>query len=131
MTQLPSAKVIQDLTKANILLVAEAYIDQLCQSPHTDPSRAKTFLMTALRRSQRDEKHAIVDAQTERDKIAQMLEIVPNVRLKGRYEARDIEPEAWLIEQNIAFRIIWFRRRWVYMFDNLDDAMLFKLKWYQ
>jgi hypothetical protein len=132
MTKLPSAGVIQDLTKENILLVAEAYLDQmLCVPAQCDHTRAKAFIMTALRRAQRDYKLAWGDFMEHTDRIETMLTVVPHVKLKGDCSSRDIEPEAWLHDNEIVHRVIWFKNRWVYLFDNFDDALLFKLKWYR
>lgn len=132
MTKLPSAQVIQELFPENIVSVAEAYLDQmLCMPAQCDHTRAKSFIMTALRRAQRDYKLAWGDFIEQTDRIETILDVVPHVKLKGDCSARDNEPERWLEAQEITHRVIWFKNRWVYLFENVDDALLFKLKWYR
>lgn len=127
MTHLPTSGTIQDLTPSNIELVVNAYIDQLCGPAQCDQSRARSFIMTALRRAHRDAKNNFEDWHDQCLKIDSILQVVPHVKLK----TNDGDEEEWLAEREINYRVIWEHGRWVFLFENHDDAMLFKLKWYK
>lgn len=124
MTKLPSAAALPVLTESNIISVAETYLKNLTGP---DAERGRQFILTALRRAQRDARNSWSDYDGAVADLRKILPFTHSVRIK--YTERIDEITEWLLQQGVEYHMTNLLG-YVFIFRNPDDALLFKLKWY-
>jgi hypothetical protein len=128
MVHLPSASKIPVLTDANIMLVAETHLNQLRSGTSRNPVGAQDFVESTIRLLE----FARDAAQGQRDEalncLTAALRYAPHVRLE--MEKIDIcEALVWLAENEIAHELVHLDREDIFLFEDYDDSILFKLRW--
>jgi hypothetical protein len=129
MTKLPKASKISSLTNDNIMLVAEEYLQQLSEKRTGNREDATKFVWEALLMFRNLGEHAAYTQQFMAKSFELVLRRTPNVTLPLQNEASLDAINHWAQQNGIGFEYIPFSEQDIFVFDNHDDSLLFKLRW--
>lgn len=129
--KLPTAKQIRGLTSKTVRMVADAYLGKLKRGQKDE--NAVDFAKATIDHFEFLSQHYREECKTYSSAVGQLLRLVPHCRVSIEKDLESITANPlfldWCEFSEVKFELIHLDRDAIYVFENEEDRILFKLRW--